>query len=89
MIVVLIGKEAEERRRTRERRLIFLVFFALLQSNSMLGKERCEAELCDSRNEITIWLRASSSSFPSLMARREKDTRSFALINNSVNEQIV
>jgi hypothetical protein len=37
-----------------------LIFFLV----RLGGKGRCEAELCDSQNEITRWLRAFSS-FPS------------------------
>jgi hypothetical protein len=60
------------------------------------AKEGYEAELCDSENEITNWLRASSSSlslslfFVTIVdGSAREDTRSLSLINNSVNEQIV
>jgi hypothetical protein len=46
-------------RRRRRRIDFFLLRFSFLRW--LVRKGRCEAELCDSQNEITSWLRAFSS----------------------------
>jgi len=66
---------------SRKRKNWFFFLSSFLRC--LVRKGRCEAELCDSRNEIMTWLRAFSS-FPSLIDQWKKETCSLAF-----NEQIV
>ncbi len=97
-----LNKETRQRQMSRIDCSLFLLLLLLLHLVRCLiivlcrAKEGYEAELCDSENEITNWLRASSSSlslslfFVTIVdGSAREDTRSLSLINNSVNEQIV